>query len=105
MDNAKYKIEVRSAFKNFVMVNETLVKHFKDANPALVLGYFISEDKLLEENKKLDKYGYFYCKADKLEAKFGFSRKVQENLIKKLVDAELVEIVNKRVSGSESISK
>lgn len=100
-----HKRAVRAAFGNFVMVNKTLVQYFKDANPALLLGYFISEDKNFEESGKPDSYGYFYCKADKIERKFGYSRKVQDTILKHLVDAGLLEIFNKRIEGSECLSK
>ena len=100
-----HKQAVRAAFNNFVMVNQTLVKHFKDANPALLLGYLISEDTYHERERKLDQYGYFYCKTNKLEEKYGFSYKVQDKLIDSLCSAELVKVVVKRIEGSQSISK
>jgi hypothetical protein len=100
-----FKQAVRAAFNDFVPVNRTLVKHFKDSNPALFLGYLIQEDKYLEEQNKLDQYGFFYCKTKKLEDKYGFSYKVQDRLIGILVDAGAIDIVLKRVEGSENISK
>lgn len=105
MINNIYKQAIRAAFDNFIMVNETLAKHFKDANPALLMGYFISEDQFHEKNGKLDDYGYFYCKANKLEDKFGYSPKMQTAIINKLLEAKLIQIVNKRINGSESISR
>ncbi|HEY0769420.1 MAG TPA: hypothetical protein VGD31_03740 [Sphingobacteriaceae bacterium] len=105
MVNNIYKQAIRAAFDNFIMVNETLAKHFKDANPALLMGYFISEDQFHEKNGKLDDYGYFYCKANKLEDKFGYSPKMQTTIINKLLESKLIQIVNKRINGSESISR
>ena len=105
MSNSVYKLALRGAFNNFVMVNQTLVKHFKDANPALVLGYFIGEEEYHENTKGLDSHGYFYCKMEKLETKFGFTRRIQDGIMKKLVEANLIEVHNKRIEGSESISK
>lgn len=105
MSQLIYKQAVRAAFDNFVMVNQTLVKHFKNANPALFMGYLISEESFLDKCKKLDQYGYFFCKTDKLEEKYGFSFKVQDRLINMLVKDGLIEVIVKRVEGSESISK
>lgn len=105
MSTLFHKQAVRAAFNNFVMVNQTLVKHYKDANPALLLGYLISEDTYHEREKKLDQYGYFYCKTDKLEEKYGFSYKVQDKLISSLCNDGLIKVILKRIENSESISK
>ncbi|HQT24001.1 MAG: hypothetical protein B7X86_14350 [Sphingobacteriales bacterium 17-39-43] len=105
MTNSIYKEAVRASFNNYVMVNQTLVKHFKDANPALLLGYLIQEECFLESQDKLDQYGYFYCKTQKLEDKYGFSYKVQDRILDSLVENQLVQVVVKRIEGSEGISK
>ncbi|MDF3078024.1 MAG: hypothetical protein K0S09_1913 [Sphingobacteriaceae bacterium] len=93
------------SFNNFVMVNRTLTKHFKDSNPALLLGYFISEDQFHREQGTLDKHGYFYCKADKLMDKFGFTASVQRGILDKLVQEDLIEVYLKRIDASESLSE
>jgi hypothetical protein len=105
MDLSICKEAVRSAFGDFVMVNRTLVKHFGDANTALFLGYLVGEDGYLEKNNKLDQWGCFYCTSEKFEEKFGLSHKVQNRIIKTLVKAKLIEVTNRRVQGSQSISK
>jgi hypothetical protein len=100
-----HKQAVRTAFNNFIQVNQTLVKHFKDANPALLMGYFISEEEYLEKQNKLDQYGYFYCTTAKIEDKYGFSWKMQDKIIDKLVAAGLIKSIRKRREGSESLSQ
>lgn len=100
-----HKAAVRGAFNNFVMVNETLVKKFRCANPALLLGYLIGEEAHLERIGKLDTHFYFYCKVQKIEDKYGYSKDTQASIIKKLVDAGLIEVYNKQIEGSEAISK
>ena len=99
MTNSIYKEAVRASFNNYVMVNQTLVKHFKDANPALLLGYLIQEECFLESQDKLDQYGYFYCKTQKLEDKYGFSYKVQDRILDSLVENQLVQVVVKRMAA------
>ena len=105
MQTLTHKQAVRTAFNNFIQVNQTLVKHFKDANPALLMGYFISEEQYLEKQNKLDQYGYFYCTTAKIEEKYGFSWKMQDKIIDKLVGAGLIKSILKRKEGSESLSK
>jgi hypothetical protein len=99
------KQAVRASFDNFVKVNTTLTKHFKDSNPALLLGYFISEEAYHESKSQLDSKGYFYCKCTKIEEKFGFSKQLQSAILKQLVQADLIEVYLKAVDGSNCISR
>jgi hypothetical protein len=104
VNNKIHKAAVRGAFNSFIMVNSTLIcKVGGDA--AILIGYLIGEEAYLEGEKKLDSQGYFFCKVQKIEDKFNYSKDTQSSIIKKLVGAGLIEVHNKQIEGSESISK
>lgn len=105
MTTQLYKQAVRTAFNNFIPVNQSLVKHFKDANAALLMGYFINEEDYLEKQNKLDQYGFFYCTTKKIVDKYGLSYKRQDRIIDMLVKEDLIICLNKRIEGSDSLSK
>jgi len=105
MEITSYITDVEKSFSNFTMVNNSIVKHFGDFNAAGILGYIISEAKHMRSLSKLDSQGYFWCKADKLEDKFGLSRKVQDKLIKRLKEANFIEAQTKKVEGSTNDAK
>jgi hypothetical protein len=100
MENPSQIEAIEASFNNYTQVNQTLVKHFGDANPGFIFGYISSQAKYYRELNQLDDQGYFWCKADKIQEKFGMSRKVQDNIIKKLESINLISVINKTVQGS-----
>ena len=101
----KQREAVQKAFDDFTIVNNTIMNHFGDANPALILGYLVAQEQFLSRNGKLDSYGYFYSPKDSLVAKLGLSIKKQDNSFNKLKQSGFIDIENKRIDNSTSLCR
>jgi len=93
-DMIDYEQNCLSALKttNFLIIRKELLRYFGSADPPAMLIFLVDQYNHFKINNSLTPDSFFYATIDDVEKVIGFSRSVQETSIRKLKEANLIQM-------------